>query len=92
MKRTTATRERIILRIWQLASTPPEKTRGRLKSQIDACKMLHEYGYPPAIQMLNDIANMDTSRTGGRETDQKAAARLLKKIVGSITPDSGRMQ
>lgn len=92
MKRTTATREKIILRMWQLASTPPEKTRGRLKGQIDACKMLHECGYPPAIQMLNDIANMDTSRTGGRETDQKAAAKLLRKIVDSIPPDIGTVQ
>jgi hypothetical protein len=30
---------------------------------------------------------MDPSKTGGRHTDQKAAAAALMEIVGSVKPD-----
>lgn len=78
--------------MWELACTPPEATKGTLEGQIDACKSLHEMGYAPAIQRLSEIANVDTSRTGGRQTDQKAAARFLKGIVGSMKPDTSGIQ
>jgi hypothetical protein len=88
MKPFTITREHVIARMWQLASTPPEETKGTLEGQIDACESLHEMGYAPAILRLSEIANVDTSRTGGRETDQKAAARFLRKLVASMKPDT----
>jgi hypothetical protein len=92
MKPFTITTEQILARMWQLASTPPEKTKGTLEGQIDACKTLHEMGYAPAIQRLSEIANMDISRTGGRQTDQKAAERLLKELVVSIKADTSGIQ
>jgi hypothetical protein len=82
------TREQLIARMWQLASIPPEETKGTLEGQIDACKTLHEMGYPPGIRRLSEIANVDISRTGGRQTDQQAAARFLRKLVGSMKPDT----
>ena len=92
MKPFTITKEQIVARMWQLASTPPEETKGTLEGQIDACESLHEMGYAPAIPRLSEIANMDTARTGGRQTDQKAAARVLKKLVGSMKPDTSGIQ
>jgi hypothetical protein len=92
MKPLTITKEQIIARMWQLASMPPEETKGTLEGQIDACESLHELGYAPAIPRLSEIANVDTSRTGGRQTDQKAAATFLRKLVGSMKPDTSGIQ
>jgi hypothetical protein len=83
----TITKEQIIERLWQLASLPPEQTNGNFEGQISACKSLYEkLKYEPAIRRLNEIANLDPSVTGGRQTDQKAATIVLKEIVGSIKP------
>jgi hypothetical protein len=92
MKPFTITTEQILTRMWQLASTPPEKTEGTLDGQIEACKTLHEMGYAPAIHRLSEIADMDISRTRGRQTDQATAERLLKELVDSITPDTTGIQ
>lgn len=92
MKPFTISKEQIVARMWELASMSPEETKGTLDGQIEACKSLHEMGYAPAIPRLSEIANVDTSRTGGRQTDQKAAARFLKEIVGSMKPDTSGIQ
>jgi hypothetical protein len=92
MKPFTITREQVIARMWELASIPPEQTRGTLEGQIDACESLHELGFAPAIPRLSEIANVDSSRTGGRQTDQKAAERFLRKVVGSMKPETSGIQ
>jgi hypothetical protein len=92
MKPFTITKEQIIARMWELASLPPEETKGTLKGQIDACESLHQMGYAPAIPRLREIANEETSRTRGRETDQKAAEKFLRKVVVSMKPDTSGIQ
>jgi hypothetical protein len=92
MEPVASNRERVIARLWELASLPPEATAGTLDGQIDGCKLLHEMGYARAIQRLSEIAGTDKSRTGGLEIDQKAAERLLEEIVGSMEPDNSRIQ
>ena len=87
------TREQVIARMWELASMPPDRTRGNFGGQIDACKWLYaNVEYAPAIHRLKEIANIDPSETGGRQTDQKAAAEALKEIVTSIKPDKAGVQ
>ena len=87
------TKEQLIARLWELASLPPERTNGNFKGQISACKDLYEkVRYEPAIQRLNEIASLDPSASGGRQTDQKAAAEALRKIVGSIKVDKSGVQ
>ena len=92
MKPFTITREQIVARMWQLASMSPEETKGTLEGQIEACQSLHKMGYAPAIPRLSEIANVDTSRTGGRQTDQEAAAKFLRELVGSMKPDTSGIQ
>ena len=92
MKPFTITKEQIVARMWELASLPPEETKGTLKGQISACESLHEMGYAPAIPRLSEIANEKTSRTGGRQTDQKAAEKILRKIVVSMKPGTSGIQ
>jgi hypothetical protein len=92
MKPFTISKEQIVARMWELASMPPEETKGTLKGQIDACESLHEMGYAPAILRLSEIANEETSRTRGRETDQKAAEKILRKVVVSMRPDTSGIQ
>ena len=88
----TITRKRVLARLWELATLPPEKTNGTLEGQIDACKLLNQMGYTPAISRLSEISETATSRTGGRDTDQKAAAWLLKEIVDSMEPNNSGIQ
>jgi hypothetical protein len=89
----TITKEQILAKLWEFASIPPEQSNGRLKSQIAASQSLYEKGvHAPAIQRLSEIADMDASRTGGRHTDQKAAANALKEIIGSVKPDKSGVQ
>jgi hypothetical protein len=92
MKPFTITKEQIVARMWELASLPPEETKGTLKGQISACESLHEMGYAPAIPRLSEIANEETSRPGGRQTDQKAAEKILRKVVVSMKPDTSGIQ
>lgn len=76
-----------------VSSIKVDKTNGSFEGQISACKSLYEkVEYAPAIQRLNEIANMDPSETGGRQTDQKAAAEALREIVGSVKPDKTGVQ
>jgi hypothetical protein len=89
----TITREQIIARLWELASLSHEQTNGNFEGQISACKNLYEkVEYAPAIQRLNEIANLDPSETGGRQADQKAAAEALREILGSVKPDKSGVQ
>jgi hypothetical protein len=92
VKPFTITKEQIVARMWELASLPPEETKGTLKSQIDACESLREMGYAPAIPRLSEIANEETYRTSGRQTDQKAAEKILRKVIVSMKPDTSGIQ
>jgi hypothetical protein len=75
---------------WDFAQTPPEKTRGSLKWQIEACKQMYLLGHQPALAMLSELANIDPSRTKGRRRGQEAAEKLLKRLVSSIKVDKSR--
>lgn len=61
---------------WKFAQTPPEKTRGSLKCQIDACRQMYALGHEPALAMLIQLANIDPSRTKGHRRGQEAAEKL----------------
>lgn len=75
----------IIAKMCEFATMPPEKTKGTLSGQIKACRDLYvEWGYQPALRMLGQIANVDTSRTNGRSRDQEAAAKLQKRFLTAI--------
>jgi hypothetical protein len=83
----------IVKRLWELASVPPERSRGRLHDQINVCKMLYRrFGYQRALKRLSEIAAIDASRTNGRTRDQEAAAKLLKKYLSAIKPDKSGVQ
>jgi hypothetical protein len=87
------TRQQVIARMWELASMPSDRTKGNFGGQIGACKWLYEkVEFAPAIHRLKEIAEIDPSETGGRQTDQKAAAKALKEIVTSIKPDTTGIQ
>ena len=75
---------------WEFAQTPPEKTRGSLKCQIEACKQMYLLGHQPALAMLSELANIDPSRTKGHRRGQEAAEKLLKRLVSSIKVDKSR--
>ena len=74
----------------EFAQTPPEKTRGSLKWQIEACKQMYLLGHQPALAMLSELANIDPSRTKGHRRGQEAAEKLLKRLVSSIKVDKNR--
>jgi hypothetical protein len=44
-------------------------------------------GYERALQRLSEIANIDADRTKGRRLDQKAAAKLRKRLASSTKMD-----
>jgi hypothetical protein len=77
---------------WEFAQTPPEKTRGSLKCQIEACKQMYALGHEPALAMLSELAKIDVSRTKGRRRGQEAAENLLKRLVSSIKVDKSGVQ
>ena len=66
---------------WDFAQTPPEKTRGSLKWQIEACKQMYLLGHQPALAMLSELANIEPSRTKGHRRGQEAAEKLLKRFL-----------
>jgi hypothetical protein len=87
------TKRRVVAKLWEFAMITPEQSHGRLKDQIACCKDLYEnFRYAPALQRLSEIANMDASRTRGRQSGQKAAAKLLKEYLNSIKPDKSGVQ
>src|ERR1700722_5581045 len=46
---------------WGVAQTPPEETRGSIRSQIEACKQMDLLGHEPALAMLSELTNIDPS-------------------------------
>ncbi|MGB8537005.1 MAG: hypothetical protein WCD57_11360 [Acidobacteriaceae bacterium] len=85
-------RKALVAKMWELASIPPERSRGMLRDQIAACKLMLKIGYQPALQRLSEIASMDASRTKGRRRDQEAAEKLLKSSLIRIKPDTSGVQ
>ena len=75
---------------WEFAQTPPEETRGSIRSQIEACKQMYLLGHQPALAILSELAKIDVSRTKGRRRGQEAAEKLLKRLVSSIKVDKSR--
>jgi len=80
-------REKAIARLWEIAATPPEKTRATSTGQIRACKMMYALGYEPALGRLSEIANIDPARTKGNRRAQQATQKLLNRLVSSIKVD-----
>jgi hypothetical protein len=79
-----------IARLWEIAATAPEGTKGNLRGQIRACKLMYRLGYQPALKRLSELANIEEARTKGHRRDQESAARLLKKFVSSIKVDKNQ--
>jgi hypothetical protein len=87
------TRARVIARLKELAALPPEQTSGTLKGQVDASKLMYQVSEQlQVLQMLGDIASVDTSRTKGRDRDQEAALKLQKKLLRGADPATGIVQ
>jgi hypothetical protein len=80
-------KEEFIATLMRLAWTPPEQTRGSLREQIKACKLMASFGYEPAFKRLNEIATTDPAMTNGRRRDQEAAAKLLKALLTAVDVD-----
>jgi hypothetical protein len=71
-----------------IAANSPEDTRGDLSAQIRACQMMYcTLGHKPALQRLNEIANVEAVRTKGRRKDQERAMNLLKSFLSSMEVD-----
>jgi hypothetical protein len=68
----------------EFAQTPPERTRGSIRSQIEACRQMYKHGHQPALKMLSELAKIDPSRTRGHRRGQEAAEKLLTKYVSSV--------
>jgi hypothetical protein len=64
---------------WEFAQTPPEETRGSIRSQIEACKQMYLLGHKPALAMLSELANIKPSRTKGHRRGQEAAEKMQKR-------------
>ncbi len=91
MKPVNFTKEHAIALYSKLALTPPEKTRGSLTAQIQACRNLYrDLGHEPALKILSELANIDAARTKGHRRGQEAAAQLLKRLVSSMKVDDSR--
>jgi hypothetical protein len=85
-------RRALLAKMRELASIPPERTRGTLRDQIAACKLMLSIGYQPALLRISEIANIHASRTNGHRRDQESAARLLKTYLDGIKPDKSGVQ
>jgi hypothetical protein len=75
---------------WEFAQTPPEKTRGSLTSQIEACRQMYKHGHQPALAMLSELAKIDSARTKGHRRGQESAEKLLKRLLSSIKVDKNQ--
>jgi hypothetical protein len=87
------TKEMVCNWYWELAQHEPEQTRGSLKCQVDCCATMYRvFKYEPALQRLNELANIDPSRTRWRRSGQNRAAKLLEQFVSSIKTDKSGVQ
>jgi hypothetical protein len=86
------TKEDAIATLRKLAAREPESTKGNLRGQIRACKLMYRLGYEPALKRLSELANIDAARTKGHRRDQESAAKLLKRSVSSIKVDKNGIQ
>jgi hypothetical protein len=86
----TFTKEDAIATLWKIAAHEPETTKGNLRDQIRACKLMYELGCQSALQRLRELANIDAARTKGHRRGQESAARLLKRSVSSIKVDKNQ--
>jgi hypothetical protein len=86
------TKEKAIAVLWDIAGHAPEATKGNLRDQIKACKLMYEMGYHPALQRLSELASIDPARTKGNRRGQESAAKLLKRSVSSIKVDKSGIQ
>lgn len=92
MEKTRFTKADAIARCWQLAATPPEETKGSLRGQIAACKLMYEMGHKPALSKLSELANIDPARTKGNRKGQESAAKLLERLASSIEVENRAIQ
>jgi hypothetical protein len=92
MEMITFTRADAIGRYWKIAAKEPQETKGSLRNQIEACKMMYELGHEPALGRLSQLANIDPARTKGNRRGQESAAKLLGRLVSSIKPDKSGVQ
>jgi hypothetical protein len=90
MEQTTFTKDDAIALLWKIAATAPEGTKGILRDQIRACRLMYRLGYEPALKRLSELANIDAARTKGLQRDQESAAKLLKRLVYSIKVDKNQ--
>ncbi len=85
MESSNFTKEDASAILWKLAAYAPEATKGNLRGQVRACKMMYcTFGYEPALQRLSELANIDPARTKGHRRGQESAEKLLKRLVSSI--------
>lgn len=89
-KAISFTKEDAIAILWKIAATAPESTKGNLRGQIRACKLMYRLGHQPALKRLSELADIDAARTKGRRRDQESAARLLKTSISSIKVDKNQ--
>jgi hypothetical protein len=89
-KAISFTKEDAIAILWKIAATAPESTRGNLRDQIRACKLMYRLGYEPALNRLSELADIDAARTKGHRRGQESAERLLKRSVSSIKVDKNQ--
>ena len=62
-KAISFTKEDAIARLWEIAATAPEGTKGNLRGQIRACKLMYRLGYEPALKRLGELSEIDAART-----------------------------
>jgi hypothetical protein len=84
------TRDQAIARYREMATKPPEETKGSLRNQIEACKRMYALGHEPALARLSELANTAAARTNGRKRDQDAAAKLLSRLLFSVKLDKSK--
>jgi hypothetical protein len=89
-KAISLTKGDAIATLWKLAAREPESTKGNLRDQIRACKLMLSFEYEPALKRLGELANIEAARTKGHRRDQESAARLLKRSVSSIKVDKNQ--
>jgi hypothetical protein len=82
--------EKAIRALLSIAEKSPEVTHGSVRYQIQACKMMYELGYEPALGRLSEIANTDPARTKGNRRGQESATKLLKRLASSIKVDKNQ--
>jgi hypothetical protein len=83
----------MVAKLCEFAAIPPEQTKGTLRAQIRACRILYtKMSYQPALQMLGQLSGIDVSRTNGHTRGQETAAKLQKKLLNAIKVDKSGVQ